>query len=114
MDHLPPESATITAIRASLTEEEIEERAGETDPAQGRWSSSEMLLASLLDEVRRLEYLYVSTHVKKGQAGRPPEALPRPGISRGSRKARRSRLTDEQRRILDPRLRLVRDGEADG
>ena len=44
-----------------------------------------------------------SAHVEKGKAGKPPEPLPRPGVRRG-RKARKSRLTDAQRRMLDPRL----------
>jgi hypothetical protein len=108
VDHLPPESATITAIRASMTDEEIEERSESGDPSKGRWSSAEMLLAGLVDEVRRFEHIYVSAHVKKGQAGKPPEPLARPGVTPGA-KRRRSRLTDEQRRALDPRLRVVED-----
>jgi hypothetical protein len=106
VNHLPPESATITAIRASMTDEELEEQANAADPEAGRWSSLEMLLAALYDEVRRFEHLYVSAHTKKGQAGKAPPPLPRPGVSRRP-KRRQSRLTDEQRRILDPRLRLV-------
>jgi hypothetical protein len=65
-----------------------------------------MMLAALVDEVRRFEHLYVSAHVDKGQAGKPPEPMPRPGVTRG-RKARRSKLTDAQRRMMDPRLRAV-------
>ena len=113
VDHLPPESATITGVRASMTDEELDERSEGGDPAKGRWSSTEMLLAGLIDEVRRFEHIYVSAHVKQGQAGKPPEPLPRPGVSRGPRR-RRSRLTDEQRRKLDPRLRVVPDGDAEG
>lgn len=95
-----------------MTDEELAERSKGSDPAKGRWSSSEMLLAGIIDELRSFHYGYVSAHVKKGQAGKPPEPLPRPGVARsGGRKPRRSRLTDEQRRILDPRLRVI-DGEA--
>lgn len=71
-----------------------------------------MLIAALIDEVRNMEHLYVSAHVPKGKAGKPPEPLPRPGVARGKRQPFQSRLTDEQRRKLDPRLRVVRDGEA--
>ena len=113
MDHLPPESATITAIRAGMTPDELDQCSEGADPEKGRWSSSEMLLAALVDEVRRFEHLYVAAHVKQGQAGKPPEPLPRPGESRG-RKVRRSRLTDAQRRMLDPRLRAVPDETASG
>jgi hypothetical protein len=111
IDHLPPESATITAVRASLSDEELEERGAGSDPAKGRWSAAEMLLAAVIDELRSIQYLYVSAHVKQGQAGKPPEPVARPGVTKRDRKARRTRLTDEQRRILDPRLRVVRDGE---
>jgi hypothetical protein len=90
---------------------ELEERGRDADPAKGRWSSSEMLLASVVDEVRVLQHLYVSAHVKQGQAGQPPAPVPRPGVGQGAPRRRRPRLTDEQRRMLDPRLRVI-DGEA--
>jgi hypothetical protein len=109
IDHLPPESATITAIRSAMTDEELTEWSAGGDPAKGRWSSLEMLIAALLDEVRRFEHMYVSAHVKKGQSGPAPAPVPRPGISQKTPARRRSRLTDEQRRMLDPRLRLVPD-----
>jgi hypothetical protein len=92
-----------------MTDEELEAQSVGSDPAKGRWSSLEMLTASLIDEVRRFEHLYVTAHVKKGQAGQPPAPIIRPGISKTSAKPRRSRLTDEQRRRLDPRLRVVPD-----
>ena len=113
IDHLPPESATITAIRGSLSDEELEERGEGSDPAKGRWSSADMLLAGITDELRTLQHLYVSAHVKAGQAGPAPQPVPRPGVAKRDRKQRRSRLTDEQRRILDPRLRVIK-GEASG
>lgn len=112
IDHLPPESATITAIRAGLSEDELEASGEGADPAKGRWSSLEMLMASVIDELRALQYLYVSAHVAQGQAGKPPEPVARPGVVKRKRKTRQSRLTDEQRRILDPRLRVIEGGEA--
>lgn len=113
VDSLPPESATITAIRGSMTDEQLAERSEGRDPAKGRWSSSEMLLAAAVDEIRTLQYLYVSAHSKQGQAGKPPAPMPRPGVKRGAPRRRRPRLTEEQRRMLDPRLRVI-DGEAAG
>jgi hypothetical protein len=89
-----------------MTDDELEACSEDADPETGRWSSAEMMLAALVDEVRRFEHLYVSAHVDKGQAGKPPEPMPRPGVTRG-RKARRSKLTDAQRRMMDPRLRAV-------
>lgn len=68
-----------------------------------------MLIAALVDELRIFRWLYVSSHSEKGSGGSPPEPLPRPGI--GPSRRRRSRLTDEQRRLLDPRLRAVREDD---
>jgi hypothetical protein len=113
IDHLPPESATITAVRGGLADEELEERGRAADPAKGRWSATDMLLAGITDELRTLQHLYVSAHVKAGQAGPAPQPVPRPGVAKG-RRVRRSRLTEEQRRILDPRLRVVQAGETAG
>lgn len=94
--------------------EELEELSRDTDAAKGRWSAEEMLLASVVDEIRVLQHLYVSAHAKQGQAGKPPAPLPRPGVRRGAPRPRKPRLTDEQRRMLDPRLRVIDGGEAAG
>jgi hypothetical protein len=94
-----------------MSDTEIEECSEGADPEKGRWSATDMLLASLVDEVRRFEHLYLSAHVKN--AGKAPEPLPRPGVRKG-RKPRRSRLTDAQRRMMDPRLRAVPDEMANG
>lgn len=56
----------------------------DADPAQARWSQSEMLLAALIDELRVLRYVYVSAQSKKKQP--PPEPYPRPGVKKRSRK----------------------------
>jgi hypothetical protein len=51
----------------------------------------EMLTAALIDEIRALQYAYVSAHSK----GKPeaPEPIARPGIAS---KRRRRKLTPEQ------------------
>lgn len=96
-----------------MSDTEIDACSEGADPEKGRWSATDMLLASLVDEVRRFEHLYLSAHVDKGKAGKAPEPLPRPGVSK-TRKPRRSRLTDAQRRMMDPRLRAVPDEAASG
>jgi hypothetical protein len=61
-----------------------------------------MLLASLLDAVR------LNTAVTVAAAGGKPGEFtptPRPGIPPKNASAGRQSLTDEQRRVLDPRLR---------
>ncbi|MGW0468338.1 hypothetical protein ACWDX6_24185 [Streptomyces sp. NPDC003027] len=101
IDHLPPESATKTAIRNAIDPRELEAVTGEYRPDQGQWSGVEMLLASVKDEVTKLRLVAIAA-----AGGKPPDfkPTPRPGIpptSSGGRK----RLSTEQRRALDPRLR---------
>lgn len=100
IEHLPPESATKTAIRNAIPAVEIERATGEHRPDRAPWSGVELLLAALKDEV------ILSRHVAIAAAGgKPPEftPTPRPGIP--PRSAQKRGLTDEQRRALDPRLR---------
>ncbi|KUF18866.1 hypothetical protein AT728_07480 [Streptomyces silvensis] len=99
IEHLPPESATKTALRNSLTPEEIS-AAGEGRPDQAPWSSTETLLALVRDEIQLLRVAMVAVQTGKQMDFVP---TPRPGIPPKS--APKRRLTDEQRRALDPRLR---------
>ncbi|MFB7115739.1 hypothetical protein [Streptomyces sp. NPDC056291] len=101
IEHLPPESATKTAIR-NATPAEVMERASEgARPDLAPWSGVETLLASLKDEVTLLRHITVAAN-----GGKPGEftPTPRPGIPPKSAQ-KRAGLTDEQRRALDPRLR---------
>lgn len=97
VDFLPPESATHTALRNAAPEGSGD--AAEYDAAKARWSSEEMLLAGVLDAVNRLTWVYGTAHGAKSPA---PAPLRRPGAGPVRH---RSRLTPEQRRRLDPRLR---------
>jgi hypothetical protein len=78
---LPPESATVTAIR-DASPEPVEP----VDPPDGHgpWSRTEMLLALLADQLVRLQWLYVSAHTKNPPP--QPEPLPRPGIRPSARR----------------------------
>jgi hypothetical protein len=99
IDHLPPESATKTEIRNAVDPDQLA-ASGEYRPDLGQWSATEMLLAILRDE------LVLSRHVAIAAAGgKPPEFEPmsRPGVPPKS--AAKSGMTDEMRRVLDPRLR---------
>ncbi|MBQ1167093.1 hypothetical protein KBZ21_54760, partial [Streptomyces sp. A73] len=51
IQHLPPESHTLTALRNSMSDEELEEAADQGEPEKGRWSQTEQLLALLADRV---------------------------------------------------------------
>lgn len=100
--HLPPESATKTALRNAIPEDDLKAASGEARPDLAPWSGVEVLLAGIKDEITR------GRHVAIAAAGGKPEDFvptPRPGIPPKSAKKSRRGLSDEQRRALDPRLR---------
>jgi hypothetical protein len=102
IEHLPPESATKTALRNSIPAEEMDRATGESRPDLAPWSGTEILLASVKDEVRLLRMVMVAAN-----GGKPGEfePTPRPGIPPRSAATKRKGMTDEQRAALDPRLR---------
>jgi hypothetical protein len=75
IERLPAESATMTAIRRDnpLPAE------GDVDPEAGRWSQSDMLLAALVDELRRSNYYLLMVNGAKRL--KPPKPVPRPGVA---------------------------------
>lgn len=103
IEHLPPESATKTAIRNSIPPEELE-KAGQGRPDLAPWSGTEMLLASVKDEIRLLRLVLLAVNGNKPKGG-DFQPTPRPGIPPKSAQKSRRQLSDEQRRALDPRLR---------
>jgi hypothetical protein len=97
VSQLPPESATMTAIRLDAPGQPDEE----PDASRFRWSASDMLLAQAIDEVRILRWALIKVNSGKNAQVPFPPMVPRPGV----KAQRRKRLTAEQRRMLDPRLR---------
>lgn len=114
--HLPPESATGTALR---NDDRVDLTGG--DPAAGRWSQAEMLQAATVDAVRSLEWTLVAVNTpKKAQRPEKPEPIPRPGAQQDRK---RKTLTDEQYERLyahinglpgGPQLTLVKGGRNRG
>lgn len=81
--HLPPESATKTALRNRMSDAELARAAKGADPSQGQWSQLEMLLATVSD---KLSWLLHVTLVANGGKSKKPEPTPRPGVkSKGKR-----------------------------
>lgn len=101
IEHLPPESATKTAIRNSIDPAELE-NAGEGRPDLAPWSGTETLLAAVKDEIRLLRHTLLAVNGNKPGEFTP---TPRPGIPPKSAQKSRKALSEEQRRALDPRLR---------
>lgn len=73
----------------------------ETDPAKGRWSLAELLLAGVTDELKWLRYDYRQAKTNNN-AGSPPNPVARPGVKS---KQRTGQLTRAQQFNLDPRQR---------
>jgi hypothetical protein len=86
----------------NATPEDVAKEASEAArPDLGKWSNLEMLVAALLDSVRANTSVLVAANGSKPLDLTP---TPRPGIPPTKPTGQR-RLTDEQRRALDPRLR---------
>lgn len=90
----------MTALRNSLPDDELARQSADTDPGRAPWSHDQMLAADQLDTLRLI--LHVLIAANGGKPGDPPPPVRRPGVA-GQKK--RKRLTLEQRRILDPRMR---------
>lgn len=108
IQHLPPESATMTALRNGLTDEELAAQAEAGEPEKARWSQMEQLMASVYDRLGHITYvLLLANHSGKGKKPDPPEPLPRPGAKPVQP---RPRLTDRGAEFL---FDLINGGHAD-
>lgn len=106
INHLPPEGTLNTAIRNNTPEERLVENAG--DPTEARWSTTETLLATLIDEVRINSWLYERAH--SDHQIPKPEPIKRPGVNVRKRHLRVIDMDRAQR--MDPRLRGLSAEEA--
>lgn len=90
-----------------MPEDELAEQAEQGEPEQGRWSQEEQLLASVLDAIRRVEYVLICANTDK-KAKRPdvPEPTRRPGAKPVRPKPK---LTDEGAQTL---FQLINGGAA--
>lgn len=84
IERLPAESATMTAIRRDSPPSSAEQE--QRDPDAGRWSQLEMLVAALVDEVRRNNYYLL--RINGSKTAKAPQPVPRPGVKpEGPRRA---------------------------
>lgn len=108
IDHLPPESHTMTALRNGLTNEQLAEQSDDGEPEKARWSQAEQLLATVADRVARVEYVLRAVNTdKKHKQPDPPEPIRRPGAQPA--KARTDPMTDASREVL---FQLINGGAA--
>lgn len=82
IQHLPPESATWTALRNAMSPEELAQHAENGEPEKSRWSQTEQLLASAVDAIRALVFITtIANSDGKHQRPDPPEPIRRPGAA---------------------------------
>lgn len=77
LNHLPPESAYMTALRESMTPDELAALSAQPGMDRfGSWSQLEMLLARVGDEIAHLIWMQSDGKTP------PPQPYPRPGVRR--------------------------------
>ncbi|MFI2081415.1 hypothetical protein ACH43Y_13845 [Streptomyces rubiginosohelvolus] len=107
IQHLPPESATMTGLRNALTPEEYEEQAKSGKPEEGRWSMDQHLLAGVSDSLQQIQYILVRANSdSKGPKPKRPEPMRRPGVG-GPKK--RDKINEAQ---ADTLFKLINGGAA--
>lgn len=77
LNHLPADSAYQTALRNSLTEQQIEELAADHDPTREAWTRDQSLLAGVDERIQQLLIAVISA-----LGGEPPklQRIYRPGV----------------------------------
>jgi hypothetical protein len=75
VDHLPPESATVTAIRDGMSPEELADLP--QPEGHGPWSRTEQLLADVCD---RLDWVIYAVYASEGGKPQQPKPMRRPGV----------------------------------
>lgn len=79
VEHLPPESATMTAFRNGLTDEQLAEAAEHGEPERARWSQVEQLLALLGDRLATIQHVLILANSDGKKRIEPPAPIRRPG-----------------------------------
>jgi hypothetical protein len=80
IQHLPPESATWTALRNAASSEELDAQADKGEPEKDQWSKLEQLVSLVADRVARVEWVLWCVNIdKQSKRPNPPEPIPRPG-----------------------------------
>lgn len=93
-------------MRNNMSESDLAKSGAVSDPAQGKWSHIEILLATLIDEIRSINANYVQAHSEHKIT--PPTPIRRPGAT--ARRGKLMSLAEAQK--IDPRLRGLSEEEA--
>lgn len=82
LERLPGEGAYKTALRDSLTDEQLLELSKRERHGHGPWSHTDLLLAHLADLLNWVIYVVLAVNSAKGKKPKQPKPYPRPGIPR--------------------------------
>jgi hypothetical protein len=107
IDHLPAESAMKTALRESLSEDELIELGKVPKTGHGTWSRDSYLLASIKDELSILRFVTLRI---AGNEADTPDLYERPGIKRKVTAAVNPAAHEYLQGIRSQHLQLVKDG----
>jgi hypothetical protein len=107
LQHLPPESHTMTALRNAMSAEDFDQHADSGEPDKDRWSKQEQILAGIYDALRDLQYITVVANSDgKGRKPKRPTPLPRPGVTKPKK---REAMSEQAANTL---FRLINGGAA--
>lgn len=95
VQHLPTESHTATAIRNSMTPEQLDEAQKGGDPSRARWSDLSMLIACVKDELAYLRHQHLIANGAKNVED--PQPMIRPGVTPRQAKG----ISEKQAKYLD-------------
>ncbi|WP_458089519.1 hypothetical protein [Streptomyces malaysiensis] len=91
IQHLPPESATMTALRNAMSDKELAEQAEQGEPEKARWSQLEQLTALNADLLKQVIFVLICANTEsKSKRPKPPEPIARPGAKPPKPKAQLS------------------------
>jgi hypothetical protein len=110
IDRLPPESATKTAMREALSDEELKALGDKVGTNYGPWSKAEHLLAGISDKIAMLQWVTIA--LQSPEKHEQPAQYPRPGVARpaAERKVDMAAATAHLQAMRDARhLQLVRE-----
>lgn len=97
----------MTALRNTLSDEELTEQAEKGEPEKGPWSQTEQLLAAIADRLARVEYVLICANTeKKRDRPDPPTPIARPGAKPSRPKPK---LTADSAQVL---FELINGGAA--
>lgn len=71
----------MTALRNSLSDEDLAAQAEDGEPEKGRWSQDHQLVAACYDVLRRIEYVLICVNTEKQSRPARPEPMRRPGAA---------------------------------